>query len=109
MNLAMEQGEFTKRLRARIDADPDLTEAGLATKAGLDNSTVRQLLSGKAKNPRMDTALKICQALGVSLEEFMGAEFDPVQAEILRLLTQLDEPERHALLGAARGLAGKAR
>jgi transcriptional regulator with XRE-family HTH domain len=96
---------FAERLRAAIDADPDLTPAGLATKAGLDNSTIRQLLSGKANNPRVDTAMRICAALGTTLEEFLGLEYDPVQREIVRLYMQLSVEERRLLLGAAQGIA----
>ncbi len=96
---------FAERLRAAIEADPDLTPSGLALKAGLDNSTVRQLLSGKANNPRLDTAMRICAALGTTLEEFLGVEYDPVQREIVRLYTQLTVEERRLLLGAAQGIA----
>lgn len=96
---------FSQRLREVIDADPNLTESGLARAAGLDNSTIRQLLSGKAQNPRLDTAMKICRALGTTLEQFMGRDFDPVQAEILDLYVQLSDEERRILLAAAKGIA----
>jgi transcriptional regulator with XRE-family HTH domain len=67
---------FAERLRRIIDADPDLTVAGLAVRAGLDNSALRSLLSGKSKNPRLDTAMKVCAALGTTLEDFLsGALF----------------------------------
>jgi transcriptional regulator with XRE-family HTH domain len=103
--LCMVDRTFAERLRAAIEADDDLTPAGLATKAGLDNSTIRQLLSGKAVNPRVDTAMKICAALGTTLEEFLGLEYDPVQREIVRLYMQLSAEERRLLLGAAQGIA----
>ena len=98
---------FAERLRQAIEEDPDLTPSGLAIRAGLDNSTVRQLLAGKSNNPRVDTAMKICAALGTTLEEFMGLERDPLQREIVYLYNQLSEPERRMLLGAAKGLRGK--
>ncbi len=101
----MDERTFAMRLREAIDANPDLTEAGLARDAGLDNSTIRQLLSGKAKNPRMDTAMKICKALGTTIEDFMGAGRDSVRSEILDLYTQLTEDERRFLLSAAKGIA----
>lgn len=103
--LPMTERTFAERLRVVIDADPDLTEAGLARAAGLDNSTIRQLLSGKAKNPRLDTAMKICRALGTTIEHFMGSDLDPTQAEILALYVQLSDAERRILLAAAKGIA----
>jgi len=96
---------FSERLREVIDADPNLTEAGLARAAGLDNSTIRQLLSGKAQNPRLDTAMKICRALGTTLEHFMGRDIDPVQTEILDLYARLSAEERRILLAAVKGIA----
>jgi transcriptional regulator with XRE-family HTH domain len=67
---------FAERLRRIIDADPDLTVAGLAVRAGLDNSALRSLLSGKSKNPRLDTAMKVCAALGTTLEDFLSGAFE---------------------------------
>lgn len=104
-NSGMADRTFAERLRAAIEADPDLTPSSLAVAAGLDNSTIRQLLSGKANNPRVDTAMKICAALGTTLEEFLGVEYDPVQREIVRLYTRLSAEERRLLLGAAQGIA----
>ena len=104
---AMSDRSFAERLRTRIESDPAWNPARLAVAAGLDNSTVRQLLSGKAQNPRIDTAMKICAALGTTLEEFMGLEVDPVRREIVDLYRQLSEPERKLLAAAARGLAAQ--
>lgn len=96
---------FAERLRAEIENDPDLTEAGLATKAGLSNSVVRKILAGHTQNPRVDTARKICAALGTTLEEFMSEAQTPVEREIVRLVAQLPEHLRQQLLGYGRGLA----
>lgn len=107
----MENRTFAQRLQTVIDADENLTPAGLATRAGLDNSAIRSLLSGKAKNPRIDTAIKICAALGTTLEEFMGDDFsglDPQQKtttqHIRDLLRQLTIDERIRLVSYAEGL-----
>ena len=96
---------FADLLRVYLDEHPDLTPSRLALDAGLDNSTVRQILSGKAKNPRIDTAMRICAALGTTLEEFMGLEVDQSRQEILQLYTQLPDDARRLLLAAARGLS----
>lgn len=107
----MSERTFAQRLQAVIDADDNLTPAGLAIKAGLDNSAIRSLLSGKAKNPRIDTAIKICAALGTTLEDFMSGAFEaaavPADEEAQRirdLISQLTPDERIRLLTYGEGL-----
>ena len=55
--------EFVDILLERLAENPDITESGLARKAGLDNSTIRQMIKFR-RSPRIDTAVKICRALG---------------------------------------------
>lgn len=107
----MSDRTFAQRLQSVIDGDPDLTPAGLAKKAGLDNSAIRSLLSGKAKNPRIDTAIKICSALGTTLEEFMSESYrspsapaDEETQRIRTLLSQLTPEERIRLVTYGEGL-----
>lgn len=100
----MENRTFAEKLKAVIDADPNLTPAGLAKMAGLDNSAVRSILSGRAKNPRLDTAMKICAALGTTLEEFMGSPQTPEERDIARLISQLTVEERRQLIGYGQAL-----
>jgi len=100
----MMESEFVRRLRARIAADPEITAAGLAVAAGLNNSAIRSLFSGKAKNPRADTMEKICAALGTTVNEFMAPERTSEEIEIARLVSLLSEPLRHQLLGYAAAL-----
>lgn len=90
---------FVERLRRRIDSDPELTPAGLAVKAGLDNSAIRSLLAGRAKNPRWDTVEAICTALGTTVVEFMSDPQTEEEARILRLLGRLTVAEQLRLLG----------
>lgn len=101
----MTDSTFAERLRLAIQNDPNLTEAGLAVRAGLDNSTIRQLLAGKTKNPRVDTAMKICAALGTTIEEFMGSPRNEEERDILRLVSQLPVHLRRQLLGYGQALA----
>ena len=91
--------EFVRRLKKRIDEDPDLTPAGLAVRAGLDNSAIRSLLAGRAKSPRFSTVVKIMDALGTTLEEFMGEPRSKAERDILNLLSQMPDDERLQLLG----------
>lgn len=98
--------DFVDILIQRIAADPKLTEAGLAKSAGLDNSTIRQMIKNR-RNPRIDTAIKICAALGETVESFMSQASDPVRSELLLHLQDLTPQERDLLLAAARGLAAQ--
>ena len=102
---------FAQRLKAVIEDDPNLTEAGLATKAGLSNSVIRKLLKGDTQNPRVDTAIKICNALGTTLEDFMSGAFqdsavsaDEEAQRIRFLLSQLTPEERIRLVTYGEGM-----
>lgn len=99
---------FLLRLRARIDSDPDLTESGLAKKAGLSDSAIRQYFAKPNRSPRVGNARKICAALGTTLEEFMSEAQTPEEKEIVRLTLQLPDHLRRQLLGYAKGLADAA-
>lgn len=94
---------FLLRLKARIDSDPNLTAAGLAKSAGLDNSAIRSMFKNNA-SPRVATMRKISAALGTTLEEFMSNPQTAEEQEILRLFAQLPEPLKQQLLGYGRGL-----
>lgn len=107
----MTEPTFAERLQSVIDNDPNLTVAGLAVKAGLDNSALRALLSGRVKNPRLDTAVRVCAALGTTLEDFMSGAFqagkhpsDDEAQRIRALMSQLSLEERRLLLSYAEGL-----
>lgn len=107
----MEENEVTEpflvRLRAVIEANPDLNASSLATEAGLANSTIRKMFRDN-KSPRVVTMRKICAALGTTLEEFMGEARTPEQQEIVRLALQLPDHLLKELLGYGRGLAAAA-
>lgn len=96
--------DFVQRLEDYLAAHPEETPAGLAVRAGLDNSAIRSLLAGRARGPRLETAMKICAAIGTTLEEFMGQPRSPEERDILRLLSQLPVSQRQRLLGYAEAL-----
>lgn len=104
ISAAMNGRDFAARLKDYIDRTPGMTPAGLAVQAGLDNSTIRGLLTGKAQGPRLETALKICEAIGTTLEEFLGDPRTQEERDILRLLSQLPVDQRRRLLGYAEAL-----
>ena len=56
-------GETVKRLRLLSG----LTQKQLASEAGVALNTVKNLESGKLKNPTLNKLIKIAEALGVSV------------------------------------------
>lgn len=55
----------------------------LATIAGLPPSSVKNILYGKSKNPKLVTIKIICDGLGMTLGEFFSTpEFDNLEQEI---------------------------
>lgn len=101
----MSESEFVRRLRHRIEIDPGLTAAGLAIKAGLDNSVIRNLFNGKTRNPRLDTMEKICSALETTVDQFMKPDLTPEEREIIRLTALLPDHLRRQILGYVQGVA----
>lgn len=95
--------EFIDILIRRMEEDPKLTPAGLAKSAGLDDSTIRQMIKFR-RSPRVDTAMKICRALGTTIEAFMGQPQTDAERRILRLVSELSEPLLQRLLGYGEGL-----
>lgn len=43
----------------------------LATLSGLTQSTVDSILKGKSRNPQLRTMKRICDALGIGIDEFL--------------------------------------
>ena len=105
----MKTDDFVRRLRDRIEQDPDLTAAGLAAKSGIDVSTIRKMLTIEGASPRYATAQKICAALGTTLEAFMSNDQDTLRAEIVHLYSQLSDDERRILQGVAKGMIAQHR
>lgn len=111
-NPSMASDDFTEpfliKLKAVIDADPELTPAGLATKAGLNNALIRAWFANRNRSPRIDSARKVCAALGTTLEEFMSEAQTEEEKEIVRLVSQLPVHLRRQLIGYGQGLLANA-
>ena len=61
----------------------DLTINALATAAGLPPSSIKNILYGKSKNPKIATIKIICDGLYMPLKEFFDSpEFDDLEQEI---------------------------
>lgn len=50
----------------------------LATLAGLTQSTVDSIVKGKSRNPSIITMKRVCDALGVTVDQFL--DYPPIQA-----------------------------
>lgn len=63
--------------------DRDLTINALATVAGLPPSSIKNILYGKSKNPKIATIKIICDGLNMSLKDFFDSnEFENLEQEI---------------------------
>ena len=47
----------------------------LATRAGINPSTVRSVLKERCKSPKAETVYYICLGLGISMDEFYNSEW----------------------------------
>lgn len=100
----MTKKTFLELLRERIDSDSDLTEAGLAKKADLDNSTIRNMFA-RNTSPRIGTIEKICAALGETVETFMSSDLTKEERTVHALMRQMPLDHRRQLLGYAQALS----
>jgi transcriptional regulator with XRE-family HTH domain len=51
-----------------------ITPNALSRIAGVPPSTIKNILNGKSKNPRVTTLQKLCNGLKISLTEFFDGE-----------------------------------
>ena len=69
--MVQESEKFLEGLRQVMDAR-GLKDAPLSEAAGLHQSFVRDLKRGKAASPKLSSAVRIAQALGMTVEEIMN-------------------------------------
>lgn len=51
----------------------DITQAELARRAGLDQTTISDIERGRNRNPSLDSARRIAEALGCTVDEIFPA------------------------------------
>ena len=67
----------------RLCAERNITINKLATLSALPPSSVKNILYGKSKDPKLLTLKKICDGLDITLGEFFSTdEFDSLEQEI---------------------------
>ena len=64
---------YIKKL-AKLRKEKGFTQEGLARKANISYHTIIKLESGRIKNPRVGTLLKLAEALEVSTDKLLSKE-----------------------------------
>ena len=87
--LEMKVGVFMDTVSAvrdrilRLCAERNITINKLATLSALPPSSVKNILYGKSKDPKLLTLKRICDGLDITLGEFFSTdEFDALEPEI---------------------------
>lgn len=77
---------------ADLRSKHDLSLQAVADRAGLSKSHIWELESGRARNPTVDTAVRLARAFGVSLDYMTGlSEAAPtLHPEALRIACEID-------------------
>lgn len=99
----LDMNSFVDTLQWWLARRDDLTPTTLARQADLDKTTVRQMIEHD-RWPRVDTAIKICAALNVTLDQFFARDDHSHKTELIRLLSLLTDEEIGVLRAAAQGL-----
>ena len=102
--------DFKKRLRSELDYH-DLTVKELSAKTGIAKGTLNCYLGVRASMPPADIAVKIANALDVSVEYLVtGKEekkelslqlYSPNIRTIIKIMLNLDEKDIETILGLA--------
>lgn len=66
----MAKSPLARELEKRMQS-ADLTQKALALKAGLNETAVRDILTGKSRHPRHDTVQKLAAVLGISAADLI--------------------------------------
>jgi transcriptional regulator with XRE-family HTH domain len=109
--------DFKKNLRSELDY-LDLTVKELSAKTGVATGTLNCYLGVRASMPPADIAVKIADALGVSVEYLItGKEakstdalpsFNPAIRSIIEIILKLDERALETMLSLVRVLKKQA-
>ncbi len=79
----METIEAVRARILRLCGERNITINKLATMAGLPPSSIKNILYGKSRNPKLITIKALCDGLDITLGEFFSApEFDALEQEL---------------------------
>jgi transcriptional regulator with XRE-family HTH domain len=95
-------GQFNERLQQALSRS-GMTQKELAAKAGVTEAAISHYLKGD-RLPRFAVAVKLAEALNVTVEELMSGNtemnFDEVYKIVARSAKQLDNNQKVALVKA---------
>lgn len=73
----------TRNRILQLCGERNLTINRLATISALPPSSIKNILYGKSKDPKLTTIKKVCDGLNITLGEFFATpEFDSLEQEI---------------------------
>ena len=79
----MNIGEAVKERILELCRERDITVNKLSTMSGVTQSTVNNIVSGRNNSTTVSTVKKLCDGLGITIEEFFQSEvFRDLEQEI---------------------------
>lgn len=79
----MDIGEAVKQRILGLCAEQDISINKLCTLSGVTQSTVNNIISGRNHSATVSTIKKLCDGLGITIEEFFHSElFRDLEQEI---------------------------
>ncbi|GHT66970.1 transcriptional regulator [Spirochaetia bacterium] len=106
--------DFRQNLRSELDYH-DLTVKELSAKTGIAQGTIGCYLGARASMPPADIAVKIAEALGVSVEYLVTGKYDksipsyqPTIRSVIQIILELNEKDNETILGLAKLLKNQA-
>ena len=79
----MNIGEAVKERILELCRERDITVNKLSTMSGVTQSTVNNIVSGRNNSATVTTVKKLCDGLGITIEEFFQSEvFRDLEQEI---------------------------
>lgn len=103
---------MTKKFReAFLDAldQSKWTMVRVSELSGVSEEQLKKLKQGKSQRTNVDDAVRVANAFGVTLDEFLDDQTATIRSEIVDLYNQLSPEERKILQDAARGRSAPAR
>lgn len=93
---------LARNIQALIE-ERETNAAEVQREAKLSQTGLYDILSGKSKNPRLDTVAKIADALKVSVASLLREKSDDeIRDQILNVIDDMPQEERERLLLTAR-------
>ncbi len=93
----LETPRWIVNLRALMEAQK-LNPRSLSLKAGLNATAVRDMLEGRTRFPRYDTALALSQALNVTPSQLMGGPTDKNEQKMTGRMAHVAQEDNLELL-----------